>query len=182
MTLPNIITIFRIFLIPVYLYVFFGGAENSVLIAGLIFMLAGVSDVLDGYIARRYNLTSKLGAVLDPFADKLMSFTVLVTFTIIGLIPLWILIPMVLKELVMVIGAGLLYLKHSNAVIPSNKYGKIATFSLYAAIFTIVFNINTNISFLLLILTLFLNLVAFYNYLIIFRGLLNDEKNEVDKS
>lgn len=181
MTLPNIITIFRIFLVPVYLYIFFGGAENSVFIAGLIFMLAGLSDVLDGYIARKYNMTSKLGAVLDPFADKLMSFAVLVTFTIIGFIPLWILVPMVLKEITMVIGAGLLYLKHGKLVIPSNKYGKIATFSLYAAIFTIVFNLNTNISAFLLAFTLFLNLVAFYNYLLIFKKLLKDKKNEVDK-
>ncbi|MDY0236727.1 MAG: CDP-diacylglycerol--glycerol-3-phosphate 3-phosphatidyltransferase [Gudongella sp.] len=182
MTLPNIITIFRIFLVPVYLYIFFGKTENSVLLAGLIFMLAGISDVLDGYIARKYNLTSKLGAVLDPFADKLMSFTVLVTFTIIGLVPLWILVPMILKELVMVIGGGLLYLKHGKLVIPSNKYGKIATLSLYAAIFTIVFKINFSISDLLLVLTLFLNLVAFYNYLIIFKKLLIDKKNEVDKN
>lgn len=182
MTLPNIITIFRIFLVPVYLYVFFGKTENSILLAGSIFMLAGISDVLDGYIARRYNLRSKIGAILDPFADKLMSFTVLVTFTIIGLIPLWIVIPMVLKELVMVIGAGLLYLKHGRLVIPSNKYGKIATFSLYAAIFTIVFNLNISVSMLLLALTLILNLVAFYNYLLIFNKLLKDKRNEVDKN
>ena len=191
MTLPNIITIFRIFLVPVYLYVFFGKTENSILLAGSIFMLAGISDVLDGYIARRYNLRSKLGAILDPFADKLMSFTVLVTFTIIGLIPLWIVVPMVLKELVMVIGAGLLYLKHGRLVIPSNKYGKIATFSLYAAIFTIVFNLNISVSMLLLALTLILNLVAFYNYLLIFNKLLKDKskrtrvkdkRNEVDKN
>lgn len=181
MTLPNIITLFRIFLVPIYLYIFFGKSDNRIVLAGLIFMLAGLSDVLDGYIARKYKLTSKLGTLLDPFADKLMSFTVLITFTIIGLIPLFILIPMVLKELVMVIGGGILYLKHGNVVIPSNKYGKVATFSLYAAIFSIVFNINPNLSYLLLILTLFLNLVAFYNYLIIFKDLLRDRKNEVDK-
>lgn len=182
MTLPNIITIFRIFLVPVYLYVFFGQAENRVVFAGLVFMLAGISDILDGYIARRYNLTSKLGAILDPFADKLMSFTVLVTFTIIGLIPLWIVAPLVVKELVMVVGAGLLYLKHGKLVIPSNKYGKIATFLLYASIFTIVFNLNTSISVLLLALTLISSLVAFYNYLLIFNKLLKDKRNEVDKS
>lgn len=176
MTLPNIITIFRIFLVPVYLYVFFGQAENRVVFAGLVFMLAGISDILDGYIARRYNLTSKLGAILDPFADKLMSFTVLVTFTIIGLIPLWIVAPLVVKELVMVVGAGLLYLKHGKLVIPSNKYGKIATFLLYASIFTIVFNLNTSISVLLLALTLISSLVAFYNYLLIFNKLLKDKR------
>lgn len=181
MTIPNIITIFRIILIPVYLFVFFSDVQDKVLLLGTIFMIAGVSDVLDGYIARRFNLESKLGAVLDPFADKAMSFTVLLTFTLIGLIPIWILIPMIVKEAVMIAGGGLLYLKHGKAVIPSNKYGKIATFSLYAAILSIVIGISYGLSFSLLLLTLSLNLVAFFNYLGIFKKLLRDEKINIDK-
>jgi cardiolipin synthase len=177
MTLPNLITVFRIILIPVYLFLFFSDIEDKVFILGMIFMIAGVSDVLDGFIARRFNLMSKLGAALDPFADKMMSFTVLVTFTMIGLIPVWILIPMLLKEIIMIGGGLILYLKHGKAVIPSNKYGKIATFSLYAAILSIVLNLSVTISMLLLSITVTLNLIAFYNYLKIFRKLLDDEKN-----
>jgi len=176
MTLPNIITIFRIILIPIYLFIFFSEVENKVFILGMIFMIAGASDVLDGYIARRFNLESKLGAALDPFADKMMSFTVLITFTIIGLIPIWILIPMVVKEIVMIGGGLILYTKHGKAVIPSNKYGKVATFSLYAAVLSIILNLNMSLSVILLSITVILNLVAFYNYLNIFKKLLNDEK------
>ncbi|MGM0396259.1 MAG: CDP-diacylglycerol--glycerol-3-phosphate 3-phosphatidyltransferase [Bacillota bacterium] len=178
MTIPNLITVFRIILIPVYLIVFFSDMDNKVFVLGMIFMIAGISDVLDGYIARRFNLVSKFGSALDPFADKMMSFTVLVTFTLIGLIPVWILVPMIIKELVMIAGGILLYLKHGKAVIPANKYGKIATFSLYAAVLSIVFNMNMTLSILLLIITVSLNLVAFYNYLKIFRKLLDDEKNQ----
>ncbi len=181
MTLPNIITIFRIILIPVFLAVFYSQMENRILYAGLIFVVAGVSDVLDGYIARRFNLTSKLGALLDPFADKLMSFTVLITFTSIGLIPIWILIPMLIKEVTMIAGASILYFRHKEAVIPANKYGKIATFSLYAAVLSIVFKVPMTLSFILLIITVVLNLIAFVNYLGIVRKLLADEKLNIDK-
>lgn len=177
MTLPNIITIFRIFLIPVYLLIFFSDVENKVFILGMIFMVAGISDILDGYIARKYDLISKLGSALDPFADKMMSFTVLVTFTIIGFIPILILIPILLKEIIMITGGLILYIKHGKAVIPSNRYGKIATFSLYVAILSIVININDTLSIFLLIITVFFNLVAFYKYLKIFKTLLGYKKN-----
>lgn len=181
MTLPNVITFFRILLIPIYLFIFYSGYENRVLLSGLIFILAGVSDVADGYIARRYNLESKLGALMDPFADKLMSFTVLFTFTSLGLIPVWVLIPMLIKEIVMILGGGLLYLKHKRSVIPSNKFGKIATFSLYASILSIITKMSLNISLLLLIVTLALNILAFVNYLKIFRRLVDAGKGEIDK-
>lgn len=178
MTLPNMITVFRIILVPVYISLFFSDIDNKVFILGMIFMIAGVSDVLDGYIARKYNLISKLGSALDPFADKLMSFTVLITFTIIGLIPFWILIPMILKEVIMITGGIILYLKHGKAVIPSNIYGKVATFSLYAAILSIIININMIVSMLLLIITVLLNIIAFIIYLKIFRKMLLDEKSQ----
>lgn len=181
MTLPNVITFFRILLIPVYLLVFYSGTDNRILLAGLVFILAGVSDIADGYIARRYHLESKLGALMDPFADKLMSFTVLFTFTSIGLIPIWVLIPMLIKEIVMILGGSILYLKHKRSVIPSNKFGKIATFSLYASILSIITKVSINISLLLLILTLALNILAFINYLKIFRRLVDVEKSEIDK-
>ncbi len=178
MTLPNLITVFRIILVPVYLSLFFSDIDNKVFILGMIFMIAGVSDVLDGYIARKYNLISKLGSALDPFADKLMSFTVLITFTAIGLIPFWILIPMIIKEVIMITGGIILYLKHGKAVIPSNIYGKIATFSLYAAVLSIIINMNMIVSMLLLIITVSLNIVAFIIYLKIFRKMLLDEKSQ----
>lgn len=181
MTLPNIITIFRIILIPVYLVVFFSGMEDRIVLSGIIFMIAGISDVADGYIARRFKLESKLGAVLDPFADKLMSFTVLATFTSVGLIPVWVLVPMLLKEAVMIAGGGILYLRHKEAVIPSNKFGKLATFLLYAAVLSIITKVSLLLSVALLSFTLILNIVAFFNYLSIFRSLVDADKQKIDK-
>lgn len=168
MNIPNMLTTLRIFLVPVYLYFFYSGFENNLLFAGLIFILAGITDVLDGYIARKYDLGTKLGAVLDPFADKLMTFTILVTFATSGIIPMWILIALGIKELVMVIGGGILYLFKGKKVLPSNKFGKVATISFYAATLSIVFKFPDFMSTVLFIITVLFNLIAFINYLSIY--------------
>lgn len=169
MTLPNIITFFRLLLVPIYLLVYYSNLKNRIVVAGIIFFLAGISDVLDGYIARKYNKSSKLGTVLDPFADKLMAFAVIISFYSDGLMPLWILIPIFVKELVMILGGTKLLFKHDNSVIPSNKFGKIATFLLYLSVFLIIVKVPHYIIMLSLILTLVANLLAFYNYLKLYK-------------
>lgn len=171
MNIPNILTIFRIVLVPIYLLIFFSDLPNKVLLAGLVFILAGVTDVLDGYIARKNNLITKLGTVLDPFADKLMSFTVLLSFTIAGFIPAWIILILGIKEGIMILVGGILYLLKGNFVMPSNKYGKIATASFYIASLSIVFNISRSVSMVLFIITIALNLYAFLNYANIYKDL-----------
>lgn len=168
MNIPNILTSIRIFLVPVYLYFFYSDFENNILFAGLIFILAGITDVLDGYIARKYDLGTKLGAVLDPFADKLMTFTILISFATSGIIPMWILIALGIKELVMIIGGGILYLFKGKQVLPSNQFGKIASLFFYAATLSIVFKFPDLISTILFIITVALNLIAFINYLLIY--------------
>lgn len=165
------ITIFRIFLIPIFLLVFHSNLENRILFAGLIFLVSGISDVLDGYIARKYDMGSKLGTVLDPFADKLMSFAVLISFAIGGLISPWIIVLILLKELVMIFGGAILFFRKENIVIPSNKFGKAATVGLYASILSIALKFPINISATLLIVTVVFNIIAFINYVKIFLGL-----------
>lgn len=178
MNIPNIITIFRIFLVPVFLFVFHSNMENRILISGLIFLLAGFSDVLDGYIARKYDMGSKLGAALDPFADKLMSFAVLISFSIADLIPIWIIILILAKEAIMILGGFLLYFREDNIVIPSNISGKAATVGLYASILSIALGFPRNISTTLLIVTVVLNILAFINYFKIFLGMKPANKSQ----
>lgn len=168
MNIANLLTVLRIILIPVYLYIFYSNMENNILYAGLVFILAGISDVLDGYFARKYNLTTKFGIVLDPIADKLMMFTVLISFTTKAIIPYAILLALGLKEVMMLIGGATLYFFKDKQVVASNKYGKIATLSFYAATLSIVFKLGRILSLVLFSLTIILNVVAFINYLIIF--------------
>src|SRR5699024_2009926 len=111
MNIPNIITIFRIILIPIFLVVFHSNLENRVLYSGLVFLVSGISDVLDGYIARKYDMGTKLGAVLDPFADKLTSFAVLISFNMENFIPISVLVLILLKEFIMIVGGAILYFR-----------------------------------------------------------------------
>lgn len=168
MNIPNLITIFRLFLIPIFLMVFHSNLVNNILYGGLIFILAGISDVLDGYIARRYNQTTRLGTFLDPFADKLMSFAVLISFTMKDLVSMWILIPILIKEILMIIAGLTMYFRKDRRVIPSNIYGKLGTVLLYVSILSIVFHFPQGLTRLLLVATLLMNIIAFYNYLKIY--------------
>lgn len=168
MNLPNQLTVLRIFLVPVYLFVFFSNMENNLMVAGLIFLLAGLTDLLDGNIARKYNLVTNLGIVLDPVADKMMTFAVLISFTYGGFIPPWILIALGIKEILLILGGGVLYLFKGKQVLASNKYGKIATVSFYAATLSIVFGLGEIASKGLFFITVVLNILAFINYLLIY--------------
>ncbi len=177
MNIPNILTTIRFFLIPVFVIVFYSSVENSVLYATLVFAMAGITDVLDGYIARSYNMVTKWGIVMDPLADKLMQLTVLVCFTSKAYLPLWVIIVVGLKEILMVIGALFLYCSVDKTVIPANKYGKIATIGFYVAILSIAFNIPHSISFFLILIAVILTLVAFINYFFGFKEVRKDNNN-----
>lgn len=179
MNIPNSLTTLRIFLIPVYLYFFYSNFQNNILFAGLVFILAGISDVLDGYIARKYDMTSKFGAVLDPVADKLMTFTILISFTTKGIIPIWILIALGIKEMMMLLGGGILYIFKGKQIVASNQYGKIATLSFYAATLSIVFKLPELLSTSLFFITVVLNIIAFINYLLIYLKIKDNISNEI---
>lgn len=179
MNIPNMITILRILLIPIYLYFFYSSLSNNILMAGIVFIIAGISDVLDGYIARKYNMTSKLGIVLDPIADKLMTFTILISFTTKGIIPLWILIALGIKEIAMLSGGAILYLFKGKQVMPSNQYGKVATLSFYAATLSVVFRLPELLSSILFFLTVALNIIAFINYFIIYIKMGQNTPNDI---
>lgn len=168
MNIPNILTIFRIILVPVYLKVFFSNIKNRYILALLIFILAGITDFLDGYIARKYNLVSKLGKILDPLADKLMTFAVLFSLVKNDYIPLWILVILSLKELTMIIGASILYIFKGKKALASNIFGKLATVFFYITTFITFLCKNSKVSNYLFIITVFLNLLAFVNYLSIY--------------
>ena len=127
--IPNILTIIRFILIPVILYFIF--VENYIL-AFVFFTLSGVTDILDGAIARKFNLISTFGKLMDPLADKLTQISVLATLVFKDIIPFWILVIVILKELIMIIGASFLYGK--DVVVYSKWFGKLATVLFYIAI------------------------------------------------
>lgn len=181
MNIANLITVFRIILIPIFLLIFHSNMENRLLYSGLIFLTAGISDILDGQIARKYNLTSKLGTILDPFADKMMSFAILISFTIKNIIPTWIIYILIIKELIMILGGGILYLFYDKHTVPADKTGKVATLSFYTAMFSIFLKLDKQISLVLLIITVVLNILAFNNYLRKFIKISKNKSSKIDK-
>ena len=165
MNLPNIITALRFALIPLFIKIFFSSLERSLLYSILIFLLAGITDVLDGYIARKYNIVTKWGQIMDPLADKLMQLTVLVCFTIKRFIPLWIIIIYGIKEFSMILGGIFLYTRKDKMVLPANAYGKIATVVFYISILSVA--LDFIYARLLIIIAVLFALYAFIQYAII---------------
>ena len=99
--LPNLITILRILVIPVFVWVLL---KEDYLLAMILFWAAGLSDGLDGFIAKRFNLVTRLGAILDPLADKLLMFTAYILLAILGHIPVWLLLSVAYRDFLLLSG------------------------------------------------------------------------------
>ncbi len=167
MNLPNLLSIFRMCLVPIFVVVFFSGNAHSYAYAAGVYALAGITDVLDGIIARRFNLITRLGKILDPLADKMMTITVFVCITIADLIPWWIIALIFAKDALLVLGGMKLY-SEMSAVFKSNVLGKLATVFLVIGgilillfqhvlppVFEVVFSYGA----------VFLSFLAFFSYL-----------------
>lgn len=162
--LPNILTTIRLLLVFVYIAVYIT-IEKNVTYLMIIFFVAGATDILDGYIARKYHLITKWGQVMDPLADKLMQITVLVTLGLSGYIADWIVVIFLLKEAFMILSGVILYFKEEKVVIPSNYFGKVTTIMIYLAV--VVSIVYTSISNYLFIVVLMFSLVTLGQYMII---------------
>ena len=124
---PNMLSIFRLCLVPVFVLLYFSGLPNANIYALIVFLLATITDFLDGYIARRFHLITNLGKVLDPLGDKMLTFSVLVCLTISRIVPLWALGVFFLKELLMGVGGLVIHKRAKVEIPPSNYLGKTAT-------------------------------------------------------
>ena len=164
---PNALTIIRFLLIPVIVISIFNG---DYIIAFIFFTISGITDIADGCIARKFNLISNFGKLMDPLADKLTQISTIASLTIIDIIPIWILAVVLLKELIMIAGASFLYGK--DVVVYSKWYGKLATVLFYVAIvFSLLINqfelpsIWSNLDLWLFYLALFATVFSLLMYI-----------------
>ena len=152
MTTANKITVIRILLIPVFvaLAIYYGQSiqrgeplEWLRFAAITVFLIAGVSDGLDGYIARRFNQRSSLGVILDPIADKGLMLSAIVTLSIsnwsetdpdYGKFPIWFPAVVITRDVVLVVGAIILHLLNGKVHVRPRWSGKVATFFQITAI------------------------------------------------
>ena len=126
---PNILTIIRFILIPFIVYYI---TKEQYILSFIFLTISGLTDILDGFIARKFNFITNFGKLVDPLADKLTQIAILATLVIIKIIPAWILFIVVLKEAIMIAGASFLYGK--ELVVSSKWFGKLATVLFYIAI------------------------------------------------
>jgi len=171
--IPNLLSLFRLALVPVFVVVYFSGLENATVYAALIYALACFTDVLDGYIARKYQMTSDLGKILDPLGDKMITLAVLICITVDQIIPFWAVIVYAAKELLMALG-GLVLHKRAGNIPKSNVLGKVATaiFFVVCSILMLFPEIPGNIASILICVAIGGMLVAFGGYLATFLSMI----------
>ena len=99
LSIPNLITLGRILLVPVVVWAI---ASGEMRIAFILFLAAGVSDAVDGFLAKRFGMATELGAYLDPLADKAMLVSIYVVLAVVGAIPLWLVILVVSRDIMIV--------------------------------------------------------------------------------
>lgn len=167
MNIPNILTVLRLLFAPVFIYAYMvSDSFPSRLIAVAIFLLASATDVLDGYIARKYNKITDFGKLADPVADKLMQLSVLSCLSAKNRISVWILILYAVKETLLLLG-GLNLLKN-NFVVQSKWSGKIATVVLFISVMIILLTDEITLSksnaTLLMCISMAVTLIALFDY------------------
>lgn len=170
MNLPNILTALRVAMIPVFVLTY---AQVAPAVSLVIFLLASLTDCLDGYLARKWNQITEFGKLFDPLADKLLLLAVLFCIARSGLIPWWVMVVMAVKELLMM--AGSMWMLKKNVVVSANFLGKAATVAFILAL-TFVFPWHsalwlTRLGNVLLYVAVALSVAAFfvYSYFAFFR-------------
>jgi len=127
LTIPNVISFIRLCMVPVFFYELMIG--NNV-IACVLFALAAITDFLDGLIARSMNCVTKLGQILDPAVDRALVIFGVVGLTIVGRLPLWIVVLILLRDAVFLFGGGYI-LKRYSIRVPVIYLGKVVTTILF---------------------------------------------------
>jgi cardiolipin synthase len=134
-TVANGITLIRLLGLPVFVYL--AAVRHSWLIAFALFGLLAVLDSMDGYVARRFNQSTKLGSALDPLTDRLTILTLSITLVVVGVIPLWVVALVALRDvllLALVAVFSKLGLPTPVRRIPVTRVGKLATMALLAGL------------------------------------------------
>ncbi|WP_183392486.1 CDP-alcohol phosphatidyltransferase family protein [Kineococcus radiotolerans] len=129
LTIPNGLSLLRLLLLPVFAVLILGGRDGWAL---LVLVVSSASDYLDGNLARRWNQVTRLGQVLDPFADRLYILTTLLGLAHRDLVPWWLVVVLLARDLVLVATVPVLA-RMGHTVLPVHFLGKAGTFCLLGA-------------------------------------------------
>jgi len=137
MNLPNKLTVLRIVLTCFFLYFIFQEGLSSKIMATIIFLTAAITDFFDGYYARKHNLISNFGKIMDPLADKFLMLGALFAFVQMHLIALWMFVVILIREITVTFSR--LFLTKKGIILAAEKSGKIKTVLQIATIIVILF-------------------------------------------
>lgn len=144
--LPNLLTAARILLIPLFVGLLLYERHGA---AALVFCGAGLTDLLDGFLARRLKSLTRLGAFLDPLADKLLSVSSFITLAVKGPIPAWFVVIVISRDVIISLGTLLLTLSDGAFDIIPSPLGKVTTFLQFVTILmTVLFLMDARLLFL----------------------------------
>ena len=124
MTIPNIITIARLLIVPIVIVAILQGQWPT---AFVLFVVAGVSDGIDGFIARRFDMRSEFGAYIDPLADKALLVSIYVTLAVVGVLPAWLAVVVVFRDVMIVAAVVLSWVMSRPVAIRPMMVSKVNT-------------------------------------------------------
>lgn len=169
MNLANKITIFRVLLVPIFILVLYLEIRYNNFIAALIFVIASLTDTLDGYIARSKNMITNFGKFVDPLADKILVSAALISLVEMGKIPAWVVIIIIAREFLI---SGFRIIAASEGItIAASPLGKIKTITQLIAIILLLINnfpfylINIPVDMILLYISLFFTVLSGIDYI-----------------
>ncbi|HDH87654.1 MAG: CDP-diacylglycerol--glycerol-3-phosphate 3-phosphatidyltransferase [Candidatus Aenigmatarchaeota archaeon] len=142
MTIPNLITILRVLLVPIFVIYIINDRTLGSLI---IFVIASISDALDGFIARVFHRKSDLGAYLDPLADKILLVTAYTTLAILKMTPPWLAVLIISRDVIILLGVLVLYLNRHPVKVHPSLLSKSTTCLQVATILMILSNSYLNL-------------------------------------
>jgi cardiolipin synthase len=135
LTIPNLLSLLRILMIPVIVWLYI--KEKNYRAATAVIILSGLTDIADGIIARKCNMVSDLGKILDPIADKLTQGTLIISLSLKYPKMLWLIALFAAKEFIMAL-LGYITIRNTDSVNSAKWYGKLSTFVLYASMILMI--------------------------------------------
>lgn len=188
MNLPNKLTIFRVILIVPFVIILLGGEAgwfgNNLLIPDIValavFIVASLTDLIDGKIARKYNLVTNFGKFMDPLADKLLVSAALIALVDMGRIPAWVVIVIISREFI--ISGFRLIASDNHVVIAASYWGKFKTTFQMIMVCLMIVNLGTMFHWMQILtdvimwIALALTVISLVDYLVKNKGVMKEQK------
>ena len=167
MNLPNKLTVMRVILIPFFVAALLydnGSSQTMRIVANVIFIVASLTDLFDGKIARKYNLVTNFGKFMDPLADKLLVCSALICLIQLGQLPAWVVIIIISREFI--ISGFRLVASDNGVVIAASYWGKFKTTFQMIAVILMIFNIPAlaTVTMIMLVIAVVLTVISLVDY------------------